>query len=137
MLSAALKHLKEQKKITTQQLAEKSGYPASTISRILSGETVNPGFNVICDLVQAMGGSLDELADFKKALAAQAKPQQQPTAATPVQTPTSIEKILLKENEEKTHLIRILLITSGVLAAILIGILLFDLFNGSFGFFRY
>ena len=65
MLSTQLKLMKEARKLTTQQLSDLSGVPVGTINRILSGQTDNPSFQTVCDLVMAMDGSLDELVGIK------------------------------------------------------------------------
>ena len=62
MVSQFLRELKAEKKLTTQQIADRSRVPLSTVSRVLSGPTDNPSFATICAIVKAMGGSLDELA---------------------------------------------------------------------------
>ena len=59
MLSTQLKLLKEKRKLTNQQLSDLSGVPVGTINRILSGQTDNPSFQTVCDMVMAMDGSLD------------------------------------------------------------------------------
>ena len=61
MIYVKLRELKAKSGMSVQQIAEKSGVPASTISRILSGQTDSPGCQTIVDLVRAMGGSLDEM----------------------------------------------------------------------------
>ena len=66
MLSTQLKELKDKRKLTNQQLADLSGVPVGTINRILSGQTDNPSFQTVCDIVMAMNGSLDELAGIKE-----------------------------------------------------------------------
>ena len=66
MLATQLKLLKEKRGLTNQQLADLSGVPVGTVNRILSGQTDNPSFQTICDLVLAMDGSLDELAGIEK-----------------------------------------------------------------------
>lgn len=60
-----LKTLKAAKNFTLQRLADESGIPQSTISRVLSGQTDNPTFQTIAVLVKTMGGSLDELAGIQ------------------------------------------------------------------------
>ena len=67
MLATQLKLMKEKRGLTNQQLADLSGVPVGTVNRILSGQTDNPSFQTICDLVLAMDGSLDELAGIEKA----------------------------------------------------------------------
>ena len=66
MISTQLKELKDKRKLTNQQLAELSGVPVGTINRILSGQTDNPSFQTVCDIVMAMDGSLDELVGISE-----------------------------------------------------------------------
>lgn len=66
MLSTQLKILKEKRKLTNQQLSDLSGVPVGTINRILSGQTDNPSFQTVCDMVLAMDGSLDEIVGIKE-----------------------------------------------------------------------
>lgn len=47
--------------MTAQQIADKSGVPVATVNRVLQGLTENPGFDTVCKLVKAMGGSLNDL----------------------------------------------------------------------------
>jgi transcriptional regulator with XRE-family HTH domain len=56
-----IKQHKEASHLTTQQIAERSGVPASTISRILSGQTDSPSIHNIVAICRAVGVSLDEL----------------------------------------------------------------------------
>lgn len=65
MLNDKLKELKDAKGLTVQAISDKSGVPASTVSRILSGQTESPYFANITDMVVAMGGSLDDLVGIK------------------------------------------------------------------------
>ena len=66
MLYKALRELKEEKNLSTNQIAARSGIPASTISRILSGQTDSPNILTIAAIVNAMEGSLDELVGIKE-----------------------------------------------------------------------
>lgn len=56
-----IRALKEEKHMTSQQLADISKVPISTVNRILSGQTDNPGLQAVCDMVYALGGSVDEM----------------------------------------------------------------------------
>lgn len=47
--------------MTAQQIADKSGVPVATVNRVLQGLTENPGFDTVCKIVKAMGGSLNDL----------------------------------------------------------------------------
>ena len=61
MFTDNLTKLKDERKLTNQQISDLSGVPLSTVTRILNGQTDNPNFQTIIDIVTAMGGSLDEL----------------------------------------------------------------------------
>lgn len=64
MLAHIIEKIKQHKdatRMTTQQIAERSGVPASTISRILSGQTDSPNIHNIVAICRAVGVSLDEL----------------------------------------------------------------------------
>lgn len=67
MISDELKKLKESRNMTVQDISKKSGIPASTVSRILSGQTETPYFSNIVDMVIAMEGSVDEIIGIRSA----------------------------------------------------------------------
>lgn len=125
-LSTQLKLLKDKRKLTNQQLSDLSGVPVGTINRILSGQTDNPSFQTVCDMVMAMEGSLDELAGIKEE-----EPEEQRRIANP-------EIIKLYENmiDYKEKWIQRLFVCCCVLTLVLIGIVAFDLMNPAIGFFR-
>lgn len=58
--------MKERSGLSNKELAERSGLSLATVNRIMSGQTDVPNYQTVCDLVMAMGGSLDELAGIKK-----------------------------------------------------------------------
>lgn len=62
MLLSYLKNLKEKSKLTSREIAEKSGVPESTVNKILSGQTESPNFQAVADIVRVLGGSLDTCA---------------------------------------------------------------------------
>nr|DAJ71068.1 MAG TPA: LAMBDA REPRESSOR (TRIPLE MUTANT)/DNA COMPLEX-DNA COMPLEX, DOUBLE HELIX, TRANSCRIPTION-DNA.1A [Caudoviricetes sp.] len=53
--------MKDASNMTAQQIADKSSVPVATVNRVLQGLTENPGFDTVCKLVKAMGGSLNNL----------------------------------------------------------------------------
>lgn len=65
MLCDELKALREKRKMTNQQISDASGVPLSSVNRVFSGQTDNPGFLLIRDIVVSMKGSLDEIAGIK------------------------------------------------------------------------
>lgn len=66
MIADALKQMRSRSGMTLEEVSKKSGVPMSTISRISSGETKEPSISTVIALVQAMGGSMDELAGHSK-----------------------------------------------------------------------
>lgn len=58
--------MKEKCGMSNKELAERSGVSLPTVNRIMSGQTDVPNYQTVCDLVMAMGGSLDELAGIHK-----------------------------------------------------------------------
>ena len=66
MILAKLQELKAQKNLTNQQIADLSGVPLSTVTRIFNGQTDNPNIQTVEDIVNAMGGSLDEITGIKQ-----------------------------------------------------------------------
>lgn len=53
--------LKTDRNLTNEQIAELSGIPTSTLTRILNGRTDNPCFNAVVDIVRALDGSVDTM----------------------------------------------------------------------------
>lgn len=119
MIIDQLRQLKEQSHMTNQQIADKSGIPASTIARILSGQTDNPSFQTVSDIVKAMGGSLDQITGIQQPY--------QKDAVTEL-----YEKIIANKNK---WIIRLFLFALSMVA-ILAFLVLFDLFNKSTGYIR-
>lgn len=58
-----LKALKAKSGMTSQQIAEKSKIPESTITRIFSGKTANPTITTVIAIAKAMGGTSADIFD--------------------------------------------------------------------------
>lgn len=127
MLATQLKLLKEKRGLTNQQLADLSGVPVGTVNRILSGQTDNPSFQTICDLVMAMDGSLDELAGIEKDEA-----KEEDTSRIRHDLILLYEKMI----ENKNRWIHRLFVLSCLLASIFVFLVIFDLMNPATGFVR-
>ena len=121
-----LKQLKEKRKLTNQQLSDLSGVPIGTVNRILSGQTDNPSFQSVCDMVMALDGSLDELVGIKE-------------EASPSDKKSSNKEIIqLYEGiiaDKEKWMIR-LFTCCCILTLVLIGIVAFDLLNPNHGWFQ-
>lgn len=60
------KYLKDETGMTIQQIAEISRVPQGTVSHIMNGETQNPTFSNVADIIYALGGSLDDMTGKSK-----------------------------------------------------------------------
>lgn len=56
-----IKELKENKNMTTKQIAQRSNLPESTVKRIFMGDTDAPRIDTLRQIVAVLDGSLDEL----------------------------------------------------------------------------
>ena len=56
-----LKIIMKMKGISPEELSQKSGVPKSTIDKILSGNTPDPRYNTVKELVNALNLNVDEL----------------------------------------------------------------------------
>lgn len=124
MLCDRLQALKAKKNLSVKKIAELSGVPESTVSRILSGQTADPGFEAVKAIVIAMDGSLDELAGI-------AKPE--------VSAVDALQEQLVKSEERERRAERkqyVLFAVVIVLFAILLYITI-DALHGGWGLFRY
>lgn len=53
--------LKSERKMTNQQISDASGVPISTVNRIMSGHSKNPGHEAIMSICAALGGSIGDI----------------------------------------------------------------------------
>lgn len=61
-----LMSLKKKSGLSNEQIAEVSGVPESTVTRIFNKRTDNPSFQTIVDIVKALEGSLDLMEGIRK-----------------------------------------------------------------------
>lgn len=137
MVKDYLTSLKKRGNFSWSDLSEMSGLPDATIRKIFSGETADPRFETVARLVNAMGGSLDEIVGKAKE---EEKPEINAISTIKEIYETRIEDIKKSSEEhieslkkDKKHLA----IACAVLGLFLIGWLLVDLMIGSVGWFRY
>lgn len=119
MIKLQLKELKTARGLTNKELSELSGVPIATINRVLAGQTEAPSFQVVCELVKAMGGSLDELAGISAKHMASGIPEE------------SYRRVITEKNIWIKRLFIICCVLVGIIAATLI----IDLLNPNIGYF--
>ncbi len=120
MIRVQLKEMKEKAGLSNKELAELSGVSLPTVNRIMSGQTDIPNYQTVCDLVMAMGGSLDELAGIRR------DPQPQAETAS--------NEMYISLIREKDRWIKRLFVISCTLVAVLLGLLIFDYTHPMMGF---
>ena len=130
-----LRVLKDKSGMSAKEIADKSGIPESTVTRILSGKTPNPTIISVMDIIKAMGGKASDVFDDNAQVNTLPKVPQ--TVVTDMEKKNS-EVIELYERiiKSKDRTIRLLTYVLLGLASVIIFLLLFDLFNGGIGYFR-
>lgn len=135
-----LSKLKDKKNLTQQQIAELSGVPMGTVSRILAGQVECPSFQAVADITKALGGSLDEFAGIE--------PPAPPVLPIPPEAATVIRYERDQSYEDKLVSIykkslddknRWILLLFAVLLIILVGVvalLIYDFKNLDIGYIR-
>lgn len=128
MILTKMQALKDETKMTYQDIADKSGVPLSTVKRIFSGRTPDPGVTTVIAIVEAMGGTVDDIQ------------------STPLNSddgehisPKSIEQLCTvyeRSLKDKNRLIKAQFITIVAMIAVLLFFLIWDLYNPNIGFIR-
>lgn len=142
-----LKALKEKSSLTYADISEISDVPLTTVTRIFSGATPNPTFDTVTRITVALGGSLDLIAGIKS--------NDDRTTSTVVEKTILSYVELLKEKDERIkdkneNLESLkaeklaerkekhrLAIFTAVFVCFVLFVLIFDMLNGHFGYFRY
>lgn len=137
-----LKALKESRHLTNADIAELSGVPLTTVNRIFSGQTPNPLFDNVANIVIALGGSLDDIVGVN----ADSRQETQNPDITDRFIESNDDLIKEKDNriQELTATVKRLrrqntriLFFIGIFVSIVVLALLFDMLNGHFGYIRY
>lgn len=132
LLHERIQERKRLRKLTNREIAELSGVPETSVSRILSGETANPSYLNVRDIVVALGG--DEDAFFDGA------PPAAPARTADAQLIALYEKRLEDKDaalRDKNKWIRNLFIVVIILVCFLVAWLIIDITNPAIGWFRY
>ena len=118
--------LREEQGKSLAQIAEESRVPITSVKRFFSGETKNPGFLSLCQIIYALGGSVDEVMEIDRE-------KQSVHMEADSKYSRFLEKDLRYERKSKYRVWVAFL----VLVAINICMLLFDIFNPYVGYIRY
>jgi transcriptional regulator with XRE-family HTH domain len=135
-----LKMIKDDKGLSNAEIATLSNIPLATITRVFNGQTPNPTFETISRIAFALGASLDELSGLK--------PLDAPDIVAPIETTLNSYVELLKEKDDRIKELKedkaiirrekykLVAMLAGIIAVILI-LVIVDIFNGHLGYFRY
>lgn len=138
MDSSYIKTLMERENVTQAKLAELTGIPQGTLSRILNGSTDCPTFSNVSAIVKALHGSLDVMTGIvrdpdKKPMQASERELYEKLLADKERQLRSVNGILEQKQQWLRKMWRAL-----VLMIVIIGIILIiDICIGSVGFIRY
>ena len=138
-----LQALKEDKGLTSADIAKLSGVPEQTVKRFFPGATPDPQFTTIAKITIALGGSLDIISGLR--------PETDFKPSTPVRKALSVSADLIGEKdvriaELKEELKRerraktIILCCAAAFSVLFVSLLtflIFDILNGNVGFIRY
>lgn len=129
-----LNAIKQKSGLTLTAWAERSGVPVSTISRILSGATENPGLQTVVDLVAAAEAPLsDVLPDLLPP--PEDAPAAQPSDALLAEKDARIAG-LERQVAFRSRWMRLLAIICTTLVAVLAFLLIYDALSPHVGWFR-
>ena len=135
-----LKSIKEEKHMSSGEIAKLSGIPQATISRIFSGVTPNPTFETVASIAIAMGVSLDEMTGLKNPEEAPIPSQIEKTINTYAELLNEKDQRIkdLKEEKDKMHKEkRYFALALACVVGFVLVLLTIDILNGHFGYFRY
>lgn len=159
-----LKAIQKRSGLTAAQWSQKSGVPTDTINKILNGTTKSPGFQTVCSLVVAAGGSVNELLEIKE-VASQESPARKESEMNAEMLRAVKEtydskiadlkevhasqiadlkeyhgdhvETLEKQIEDLKYSRRVTALAFAALLAVFLLIVIFDIFNGSMGYVLY
>lgn len=128
MLLKKMQELKDETKMTYQDIADKSGVPLSTVKRIFSGQTPDPGYTSIISIIEAMGGSAEDIKGNNTSA--------QTNSFVSRQSVERLCSVYEHSLSDKNKLIKALLIIILSMMSVFIFLLVWDLCNPNIGFFR-
>ena len=141
MITAKLKEMRDERKLTNKDLSQISGVPLSTGNRIMSGRTDTPYFQNVYDLVRAMGGSLDQLTGI--AAVPEGKEETVPPQIVPEpvnQETVQMYKSIIADKDQQLSsnqkwMYR-LFVCCTLLMTVIVTVCIIDILNPSIGFLR-
>lgn len=128
ILLSCLVQQKEALGYTNAMIAEMSGVPESTVTKVLGGVNRSPGFETISPIARVLGVSLDELS---------VKETAPPDTSTLTVGVSHIISSYERRLREKNRWINILAVAVAALIVLLIFFLIYDITHPSLGWVQY
>lgn len=128
ILLSCLVQQKEAMGYTNAMIAEMSGVPESTVTKVLNGANRSPGFETISPIARVLGVSLDEMA---------VKETAPPDTSTLTVGVSHIISSYERRLREKNRWINILAVAVAALILLLIFFLIYDIMHPSLGWVQY
>lgn len=130
-----LRELKDQQNLTNGDIAQRTGIPLTTVTKIFNGRTVSPSFDSIVQIAIVLGASVDKLAGV-------APPEDaEETTAAALDELARIKddriRELCRERDKERHEKRVLAVILTCVIGLVLVLLMIDVLNGHFGFIRY
>lgn len=122
-LEHRLNKLKEEKGLTSKELAEASGVPLPTVNRILSGQTPDPGYSTVCRLLDVLGATDDDKKTFEE--------------SSNVEQYKSMIALYERGLAQRNKWIKLLAGVFIGIVAVVVVVLVVDILNPNMGFVRY
>lgn len=123
--------------LTVAQIAERSGMPESTVTKVLNGTVRTPSYETVAPIAKALGVSLDSLEADKPDMT-YSPPDMADAAGMPYAEHISrIVGIYEKRLKEKTRWLNILAIVLAVLVGALLFFLMYDITHPTLGWVQY
>lgn len=143
--------LKEERDLTNAEISQLSNIPLATITRIFNGHTPNPTFETFAQIAIALGASLDEIAGIRQPDAPPVDSHIENTLNSYIELVREKDERIREKDEmiatlkemtkhdrtQKMRLLWFIGIFVSVVVFSLMTILVVDVCNGNFGYFRY
>lgn len=140
-LCEVLSQMKKNAGLTNREIAEISGIPEATVTKVMNGDTSSPNLITVGGIVKALGGSMDEIMGLSTG--SEEEKESETIRAYQLLLESKQQEInRLEEHYNKEYLRmkkdrNIFLVLFICILAVFILILFYDLLNGNVGYIRY
>lgn len=131
-----LRALKDRQNLTNGDIAQRTGIPLTTVTKIFNGRTVSPSFDSIVQIAIVLGASVDKLAGVTPPEDADEAANSAARAELSRAKDDRIRELCRERDKERREKHTLAIILTCVIGIVLV-LLMIDVVNGHFGFIRY